>query len=86
MSTPQSGHDYVLGNAESEQKRLVLQAAILRGWTEKFLRAAGLQAGMRVLDIGCGMGDVAFLAAELVGPAGISRRSRKRERERRRFH
>jgi SAM-dependent methyltransferase len=26
--------------------------------------------GMRVLDLGCGAGDVAILAAELVGPTG----------------
>jgi ubiquinone/menaquinone biosynthesis C-methylase UbiE len=26
--------------------------------------------GMRVLDVGSGAGDVAFLAADLVGPGG----------------
>jgi len=25
---------------------------------------------MRVLDLGCGMGDVSLLAADLVGPSG----------------
>src|SRR5262249_18479631 len=38
--------------------------------TEHVLRLAGLGAGMRVLDVGCGPGDVAFLAARLVGPEG----------------
>ena len=52
MSNPSSGHDYVLGNAETEQKRLVLQASILRGWTEKFFVAAGLKPGMRVAGPG----------------------------------
>ena len=37
---------------------------------ERFLRDAGLASGMRVLDIGCGMGDVAMLVAHLVGPHG----------------
>jgi AcrR family transcriptional regulator len=32
--------------------------------------AAGSQAGMRVLDLGCGVGDVAFEAAALPGPEG----------------
>jgi SAM-dependent methyltransferase len=34
------------------------------------LQLAGLKPGMRVLDIGCGAGDVSFLAAKLVGSKG----------------
>jgi SAM-dependent methyltransferase len=34
------------------------------------LRDAGLAEGMRVLDVGTGAGDVARLAAEIVGPTG----------------
>ena len=62
--------DYVLGYSEHEQKRLLKQAALLRGWTERFFRAGGLAEGMRVLDLGCGMGDVSLLAADIVGPIG----------------
>jgi ubiquinone/menaquinone biosynthesis C-methylase UbiE len=32
--------------------------------------AAGIRPGMLVLDLGCGAGDVAFVAAGLVGPDG----------------
>jgi ubiquinone/menaquinone biosynthesis C-methylase UbiE len=39
--------------------------------TERLFQAAGLAPGMRVLDVGSGAGDVAFLAAELVGPDGV---------------
>jgi ubiquinone/menaquinone biosynthesis C-methylase UbiE len=31
---------------------------------------AGINTGMRVLDMGCGCGEVAFLAADLVGTTG----------------
>ena len=62
--------DYVLGRSPEEYARLTLQARILRPVTEKFFRAAGLAPGMRVLDIGSGMGDVAMLAADIVGPSG----------------
>jgi ubiquinone/menaquinone biosynthesis C-methylase UbiE len=62
--------DYVLGHTDREQLRLMRQARILAPFTEHFLRDAGIAPGMRVLDIGCGMGDVTMLAAGLVGPAG----------------
>lgn len=46
------------------------QAALLDPFTERLLRDAGLGSGQRVLDIGSGLGDVAILAARLVGPSG----------------
>jgi ubiquinone/menaquinone biosynthesis C-methylase UbiE len=43
---------------------------ILRPITERLFREAGVKEGMRVLDLGCGPGDVSFLAAEMVGASG----------------
>ena len=61
---------YALGHSSAEIQRLANQGAMLRPITERLLRNAGIDAGMRVLDLGCGVGDVSMLAAELVGPAG----------------
>ncbi len=61
---------YVLGRSEKESQRLMKQSALLRPSTERVFRKAGITAGMHVLDMGCGVGDVSFLAAELVGPTG----------------
>jgi ubiquinone/menaquinone biosynthesis C-methylase UbiE len=61
---------YALGHSPAEIQRLRNQGAILRPITERLLRNAGIGAGMRVLDLGCGAGDVSMLAAELVGPSG----------------
>ena len=62
--------NYALGRSDDEYSRLIEQAASLRPLTERVLRAAGITEGMRVLDIGCGVGDVSFLVSELVGSAG----------------
>jgi ubiquinone/menaquinone biosynthesis C-methylase UbiE len=72
MSTvpPGSGSTYVLGHADVEVQRLLLQGRLYDDYTEHALRLAGLRPGMRVLDIGCGPGDVSFVAARLVGPSG----------------
>ena len=62
--------NYILGQSEYEYERLTFQAKIVRPFTDKFFRFAGVSPGMRVLEIGSGMGDVAFLAGEIVGPGG----------------
>ena len=62
--------EYVLGHTSVEQQRLIRQARVLAPLTERFLRDAGISSGMRVLDIGCGVGDVTMIAAQLVGTAG----------------
>ena len=61
---------YVLGHSDRELDRLQVQARLIEPITRTFFSDAGLAPGMRVLDIGSGAGDVAFLAAELVGEEG----------------
>ena len=62
--------DYVLGHTDSEQERLMRQAALIAPYTERLFREAGIGVGYRVLDLGSGMGDVAMLVAGLVGTSG----------------
>ena len=61
---------YPLGYSGDEFKRLELQGALLHDLTEDVLRRAGIAPGMRVLDVGCGVGDVSILAGALVGSSG----------------
>ena len=49
-----SASTYVLGHADVEIERLLLQARLYDKDTEHALRLAGLRPGMRVLDVGCG--------------------------------
>jgi SAM-dependent methyltransferase len=61
---------YILGHDDNELDRLIRQARFFGDLTEEVLRRAGVGPGMSVLDLGCGAGDVSFLAARLVGPTG----------------
>lgn len=61
---------YALGHSDEELERLSRQARAFEPFTRQLLRQAGISAGLRVLDVGCGAGDVAFLVADLVGPGG----------------
>ena len=61
---------YVLDRSDRELDRLDLQGFIYRDITCRALAGCGIEKGMRVLDVGCGSGDVSRLAAELVGASG----------------
>ena len=61
---------YVVGRSTEETERLKDQARFYGSMTKRMLTSAGLCEGMHVLDVGCGAGDVALLAAELVGETG----------------
>jgi ubiquinone/menaquinone biosynthesis C-methylase UbiE len=56
---------YVLG-----QQHLLKQGQMLYPFTRRLLEDVGITAGMQVLDVGCGPGDVSLIAAELVGEMG----------------
>lgn len=61
---------YIMGRTARERRRLLLQGAILQPVTERFLWDAGISPGMRILDLGCGIGDVALIAAQMSGLDG----------------
>jgi SAM-dependent methyltransferase len=61
---------YVFGHSRREIDRLTAQARLIDPITRGFFRDAGIAAGMRVLDVGSGAGDVAFLVADLIGDTG----------------
>ncbi len=61
---------YVFGHSEEEIRRLMRQSRLGNPCTRRFLEQAGISAGMKVLDVGSGPGDVALLLADRVGPGG----------------
>ena len=61
---------YLLGHSEHELRRLDIQGDLYRDITRRGFEEGGIRSGMRVLDVGCGTGDVSMTVAELVGPTG----------------
>ena len=70
METPDRQSFYALGHSEQELQRLSRQGQAFEPFTRQLFEEAGISRGMRVLDVGCGSGDIAFLAADLVGTGG----------------
>ncbi len=61
---------YVLGSETEELERLDRQAASIERPTRQLLQTSGITPGMRALDLGTGLGHVARILGELVGPTG----------------
>jgi SAM-dependent methyltransferase len=62
--------EYVLGSTDRELARLEALSRVYAPVTATWLDGAGLQEGMAVADLGCGLGDVTRAVAERVGPTG----------------
>lgn len=65
-----TGKEYALGQSPQEYRRLVRQGEAYRTMTHRFFEDAGIEPGMRVLDLGAGAGDVSLLLSEMVGANG----------------
>jgi SAM-dependent methyltransferase len=61
---------YALATGEAAAYRLRLLHSLYGPGTRRVLLDAGLRRGMRVADLGCGVGMVTALLADLVGPEG----------------
>jgi SAM-dependent methyltransferase len=67
---PLSSSDYLFAQSTDEARRLKRQSDFFHRFTRAFLESAEITPGMKVLDVGTGIGDVAFMLAERVGPQG----------------
>ena len=68
--SPEQPDGYVLRGGQAGAARLRLINRVKWPTTERLLDRAGLRAGMRVLDLGCGGGAVTLRLATLVGAEG----------------
>ena len=61
---------YLLGRGEAEEARLKRQIADLAPDSDAQLEKIGINAGERILDLGCGTGGALHLLSKRVGPTG----------------
>ena len=69
-SSKMSKGNYVLATGDAAANRLRILHNAYGPGGRRFLVEAGIKRGMRVADLGCGVGMVSQLLAELVGPEG----------------
>jgi ubiquinone/menaquinone biosynthesis C-methylase UbiE len=63
-------NDYLLSQGQADVHRLGLINQIYGPSTEAIFRKIGLEPGLRVVEIGCGSGNMTCWLAEQVGPDG----------------
>lgn len=68
--TARTAPHYVLATGEPGADRLRLLQRVMEPGTSRVLHAAGLEPGMKVVDVGCGIGLVTRQIANIVGPKG----------------
>jgi ubiquinone/menaquinone biosynthesis C-methylase UbiE len=62
--------NYVLATGYSGARRLVFLEAVYGPASRSLLQRTGIGPAQRVLDLGCGLGEMTFWLAERVGPVG----------------
>jgi SAM-dependent methyltransferase len=70
MATATTEREYILGHEAAEIERLRKQSDFYSDITRLAIELAGIAPGMRVLDAGCGPGNVSLLLAHRVGSTG----------------
>jgi len=60
-----------VGDSRIEASPLGLRIFSVLDLTEDVLRRAGIERGMRVLDLECGTGNASLSIAKLIGPSGL---------------
>ena len=68
--SPQPQSPYVIRGGIEGRERLKLLSRIMHASTTSLLDRAGITAGMKCFDVGCGSGDVSIELAARVGPHG----------------